>query len=257
MPPPPFALIADLHANLEATEAVLADIDAQGLKEIVCLGDIVGYGPDPDKVVDLVRTRVKTVIAGNHDWAVINKAMGFNTAARDVIEYTRDMMEPKFYQLFGKTRERWHFLESLPDLIEQDGLQFVHGSLRERLMEYTFGDRHRLYNPGQLDDLFTRVQKICFYGHTHFPVVIRDDKKCWYPFEPDTAFSPEPGRKYLCNVGSVGQPRDGDPRSCYAIYDGKTISYRRVVYDVETTRTKILAIDSMEQYLADRLRTGK
>jgi len=257
MPGTPFALIADLHANLEATEAVLADIDAQGIKEIVCLGDIVGYGPDPDKVVDLVRSRVQTVIAGNHDWAVINKAMGFNSAARDVIEYTRDMMEPKFYQLFGRTRERWTFLEGLPDLIEENDLQFVHGSLRERLMEYTFGDRHRLFNPAQLDDLFPKVKWICFYGHTHFPVVIRDDKVCWYPFDPGESFAPERGRRYLCNVGSVGQPRDGDPRSCYAIFDGTKISYRRVAYDVETTRKKILAIDAMEQFLADRLRTGK
>ena len=257
MPAPPFALIADLHANLEATEAVLADIGQQGIKEIVCLGDIVGYGPDPDKVVDLVRERVKTVIAGNHDWAVINKAMGFNTAARDVIEYTRDMMEPKFYQLFGKTRERWHFLETLPDLIEQDGLQFVHGSLRERLMEYTFGDRHRLYNPGQLDDLFTRVQRICFYGHTHFPVVIRDDKKCWYPFEPDTAFTPEPGRKYLCNVGSVGQPRDGNWRACYVVLEDNLIVFHRVEYDVEKTIRKIYDTPELDNFLGDRLREGR
>ena len=256
MPAPPFALIADLHANLEATEAVLADIDRQGIKEIVCLGDIVGYGPDPDKVVDLVRGRVKTVIAGNHDWAVINKAMGFNSAARDVIEYTRDMMEPKFYQLFGKTRERWHFLESLPDLIEEDGLQFVHGSLRERLMEYTFGDRHRLYNPGQLDVLFQQVQRICFYGHTHIPGVFTQSGEFITPEDCNYVFRLT-GDKILVNVGSVGQPRDGDPRSCYAVYDGKSITYRRVVYDVETTRSKILAIDAMEQYLADRLRTGK
>jgi diadenosine tetraphosphatase ApaH/serine/threonine PP2A family protein phosphatase len=212
---------------------------------------------DPDKVVDRVMARARHVIAGNHDWAVINKAWGFNPHAREVIEYTRDMMEPKFYHLFGKTRERWSFLEKLPMTLELGDVQLVHGSLRDPLMDYCFGDRHRLYNPEQLDQLFPKVKRLCFCGHTHFPVVIRDDKVCWVPAEPDWRCRLEPGRKYIVNVGSVGQPRDGDPRACYAILEGEAVRYRRVPYDVETTRKKILAVDDTETYLADRLREGK
>lgn len=93
MPAAPFALISDLHANLEATEAVLADISQHGIRSIVCLGDVVGYGPDPDRVLDLVRERARIAVAGNHDWALVNKAHGFNPIAREVIDYTRDMMD--------------------------------------------------------------------------------------------------------------------------------------------------------------------
>lgn len=253
----PFALISDLHANLEAVEAVLADIEKRGLPEIVCIGDLVGYGPNPNEVVDLIMARVKTVVAGNHDWAVINKAYGFSERAREAIDYHRELMEPKFYHLIGKTRERWQFLEKLPKALETDDYQFVHGSLRDPLMEYVFGDRHRLFRPEQLDELFPKVKWICFSGHTHFPTVIRDDKLCWYPSEEQPSFTFERDHKYIVNVGSVGQPRDKDPRSCYASFDGKTITYYRVSYDVEKTRQKILAIDAMEKYLADRLVKGE
>ncbi|MBI4563341.1 MAG: metallophosphoesterase family protein [Planctomycetes bacterium] len=257
MPKPPFALISDLHANLEATEAVLADIEREGVKDIVCLGDIVGYGPDPDKVVDIVKRRAAVVIAGNHDWAVLNKPHGFNPLARNVIEYTRDMMEPKLYHVFGKTRERWTFLENLAAVIQDGDLTYVHGSLRDPLMDYCFGDRHALWNPAQLDQIFPKVKWLCFCGHTHFPTVIREDKVCWYPAEGRMEHALDRGRKYIINTGSVGQPRDGDPRACYAILTGEAVRYRRVPYDIEKTRGKILAIDAYEKVLADRLQKGK
>ncbi len=253
----PFAVISDLHANLEALEAVLADIDAQGLGEIACLGDIVGYGPDPGPVADLVRERATKAVAGNHDWALINRPLGFNPLAKDVIEYTRDMLEPKFYHLFGETRERWAYLEGLPTVLEEGDLAFVHASLRDPLMDYCFGDRHPMWNPKQLEEIFPKVKRICFAGHTHYPAVIRDDAVCWYPKDDAPRFPLEAGRKYIVNVGSVGQPRDGDPRACYAVFEGDAVRYRRVPYDVERTRDKIIAIDAIEVRLGDRLREGK
>lgn len=253
---PPFALISDIHANVEALEAVLADLDRRGVGDLVCLGDMVGYGPDPDKVVDLIRARAGTVVAGNHDWALLNRPYGFNEMAKEVIEYTRDMLEPKFYHLFGRTRDRWDFIEKLPQTLEIGDFTFVHGSLLDPLMDYCFGDRHRLWNPKQIDAIMPKLKWICFAGHTHFPTVIRDDKACWYPMEDAPEHPIERGRKYIINAGSVGQPRDGDPRACYAIFYGDRIRYFRVPYDVEKTRAKILAIDRMESALADRLLKG-
>lgn len=253
----PIALISDVHANLEALEAVLASIDREGVRQIVCLGDIVGYGPDPEAVVDVIRRRARTCVAGNHDWALLNRPLGFNPLAAEVIRYTRDMMEPKFYQLFGKARVRWRFLESLPDRLEEGDLQFVHASPRDPLMEYVFGDRHPLFSREQLDELFPLVRRICFHGHTHLPGVIREDGVCWYPREGSGTLALQSGRRYLVDVGSVGQPRDGDPRACYAIFDGASVAVRRVPYDVERTRAKILSIDAMEERLADRLLAGR
>ncbi len=257
MPPTPYALISDLHANLEATDAVLADIDAQKIATIVCLGDLVGYGPDPEAVVDRVSKRAKLILAGNHDWALINRPLGFSKLATDVIEYTRDMMEPKFYHLFGKTRERWSFLEHLPMQQEDGDVTFVHASLRDPIMDYCFGDDSPMWNPEQVDEIMAKVKWLCFCGHTHFPVVIRNDHRCWYPKDGDLEHPLDRTAKYVINVGSVGQPRDGDPRACYAIFDGRSVRYRRVEYAVQKTREKILAIDAMEASLGERLLQGR
>jgi len=257
VPKQPFAVMSDIHANLEAMEAVHADINGLGISQVVCLGDVVGYGPNPSEATDFVMAHATVIVAGNHDWAVINKPFGFNRVAAEAIEYTRDMMEPKFYQLFGGTHDRWHFLENLPQLIEDGDSTFVHGSVREPLSDYCFGDTHQLWNPAQIDEIFAQVRRICFCGHTHLPVVVRDDKTCWYPSLGATDLTLEPGRKYIVNVGSVGQPRDGDPRACYAVFSEDRVCFRRITYDVEAIVQKILAIDALEDRLADRLRRGK
>jgi predicted phosphodiesterase len=254
---PPFAVVSDIHANLEAMEALHAEIHRQGIRQVVCLGDIVGYGPNPSETTDFVMAHATLVVAGNHDWAVINKPVGFNHVAAEAIEYAHDMMEPKFYHLFGQTKARWHFLENLPQQVEDGDLTFVHGSVRDPLSDYCFGDGHLLWNPRQLGEIFPRIRRVCFCGHTHFPVVIRDDLVCWTPSGAAANLRLEPGRKYVVNVGSVGQPRDGDPRACYAIFTGEEVLFRRVAYDVEGIVRKILEIDALEDRLADRLRTGK
>ncbi len=253
----PFAVISDIHANMEAMEALHADIHAAGIRHVVCLGDIVGYGPNPNETTDFVMEHATITVAGNHDWAVINKPFGFSHVAAEAVEYTHDMMEPKFYQLFGNTHDRWHFLEHLPLQIDDGDLTFVHGSVRDPLSDYCFGSGHKLWNPRQMAEIFPLVKRICFCGHTHFPVLIRDDKTCFYPTEAGADFPLEPGRKYVVNVGSVGQPRDGDPRACYAIFFGDRIRFRRIPYDIEGIVRKILAIDALEDRLAERLRTGR
>ncbi len=255
---PPFALVSDLHANLEATKAVMADIDRCGIRSIACLGDIVGYGPDPGPVIDIVRRRCHVAVVGNHDWAARHGELQFlfNVVARAAIDYTRDVLEPKPH---ASTRAlaRWRYLKQLPTVVVEESLSFVHGSLRKPLMEYCFGDRHALWDPAQLDALFPRVLWICFAGHTHFPAVIRDNQTCWYPTDSESACELTRGEKYIINAGSVGQPRDGDPRACYAVFEGDAVRYRRVAYDVECTRRKILAMPALADRLGDRLLRGR
>ncbi|MHC5079538.1 MAG: metallophosphoesterase family protein, partial [Planctomycetota bacterium] len=189
----PIAFISDIHANLEALNAVLEDIRGQDCARVVCLGDLVGYGPDPDDVVSLIMDNAAVTIAGNHDWALLNRPLGFNRLAKEVIEYTKDLMEPKFYHLFGKTHDRWEFLEGLPETQVEGSLLFVHGSPRDPTTDYVFGDRSKLWNPEQIEEIMNDVEWLCFCGHTHFPVVIRDDLSCWYPEETATEFDLERG----------------------------------------------------------------
>jgi predicted phosphodiesterase len=256
---PPFALVSDLHANLEATKAVLADIDRRGVRTIACLGDIVGYGPDPALVIDAVRRHCGVAVAGNHDWAVRHGDLQFlfNFVASAAVDHTRDVLEPRSDGASPEALARWRYLGTLPTVAVQGSLSFVHGSLRNPLMEYCFGDRHTMWDPAQLEALFPRVLWICFAGHTHFPVVIRDNRTCWYPTGAESVCSLKRGRKYIINAGSVGQPRDGDPRACYAVFEGDAVRYVRVAYDVELTRRKILSMPALADRLGDRLLRGR
>ena len=160
----------------------------------------------------------------------------------------------------GKCREkRWEFLAERPRTFRENGLLFVHGSARNPLNEYVFPED--IYNQRKMERIFALVERYCFQGHTHVPGIFTEQM-------PDDLYqfhSPEEidyvhrldGRKTLCNVGSVGQPRDGDWRACYVLLDGDTIRYRRVEYDIDTTIKKIYAIPDLENFLGDRLRDGR
>jgi diadenosine tetraphosphatase ApaH/serine/threonine PP2A family protein phosphatase len=255
----PLALISDLHANLEATQAVLADIDRLGIAPIACLGDLVGYGPDPGPVLDLVRDRVGIAVCGNHDQAVVEglSVFGFNRFAREAIEFTRDALLPQPHRASRATRDRWRYLENLPQVVKEGDASFVHGTLRHPLTEYCFGIREPWWNPDQIDELMPLIDRLCFAGHTHVPVVIDDRKACRYPRGVESAIRLDRSRKYIVNAGSVGQPRDGDPRACYAVFDGESVRYRRVPYDAEATRRKIIAMPMLADRLGDRLLEGR
>lgn len=254
---PPFALVSDLHANLEATRAVLADIDRQGVHAVVCLGDIVGYGPDPAEVLELTLERAAVTVAGNHDWAVLHGAYGFNRSARQAIEYTRSLLRPRRGRSRTSLQKAWQYLDHLPIVLEAGPYTFVHGSLRSPLIDYCFGDRHSRWDPSQVEEIMAQVRGVCFAGHTHFPVVIRDDQVCWYPSDEEPVLELRPDHKYIVNVGAVGQPRDGDPRACYAILSGGQVRYRRVPYDAARTCRKIERIAAIESRLGERLLLGR
>jgi diadenosine tetraphosphatase ApaH/serine/threonine PP2A family protein phosphatase len=251
------AIISDIHSNLEALQAVLKDIEKHHVTEIYCLGDVVGYGPNPRECVDLVM-KCKVVLLGNHDQGAMFDPEGFNTSAERAIFWTRAQLENPNENRQVKER-RWEFLAERPRTYRENGLLFVHGSARNPLNEYVFPED--IYNQRKMERIFALVERYCFQGHTHVPgVFVEQAPEDLYQFaspeEADGVFRLD-GRKALCNVGSVGQPRDGDWRACYILLDGDVIRYRRVEYDIETTIQKIYAIPELENFLGDRLRDGR
>lgn len=245
------AIISDIHGNLEAFQAVLSDIDRQGIQEIICLGDIVGYGPNPCECVDLV-ARCKLGVLGNHDQGALFDPEGFSSAAEKAIFWTRDQLESQGTE--EQRAARCNYLAELPRVARLNGLLFVHGSPRNPLSEYIFPDD--VYNPKKLEKLFALVEKACFQGHTHVPGVFTSHGKFFAPSDIGMSFVLG-NDKAMINVGSVGQPRDADPRACYVVLDDDVVNYRRVEYPVDVTVAKIHAIPELDRHLGDRLREGR
>lgn len=245
-----FLILSDLHANLTALDASLA-----AAKELwdraVCLGDLVGYGPDPNEVVDRIRELGATSIRGNHDKAGsgLADAEDFNPVARAAAVWTRDQLRP----------ENLTYLQQLPSgPLEVDGITLIHGALRDE-DEYVFA-------PAQaLDGLLGSPSPLSFFGHTHFQggFSFRDNKLTVVqlrpaPGESFAALQIEAGTRYLLNPGSVGQPRDGDARAAFAIADmgHQVVEYWRVPYDVEAVQKRMLHA-GLPQPLVLRLAFGR
>lgn len=250
------AVISDIHSNLEALTAVLADIDSQGVDEIFCLGDVVGYGPNPRECVDLVRQRCKVCLLGNHDHGAMYHPDGFNACAEQAIFWTREELE-KPYGNADDCDERWNFLGNLPRSHSEDRMIFVHGSARNPLNEYVFPED--VYHERKLEKIFAQVQWLSFQGHTHVPGIFTQGDR--YMFRSPDEFGGvrqlSADAKYMINVGSVGQPRDNDNRACYIIFDTDTVNYRRVPYDYTKTAAKIGAIKDLDNFLGERLTAGR
>jgi predicted phosphodiesterase len=246
------AIISDIHSNLEAFQAVVKDIETLKITEIYCLGDVVGYGPNPRECVDLVM-QCKIVLLGNHDQGAMFDPEGFNPSAERAIFWTRQQLETADGNRQLKEK-RWEFLAERPRQHREESYLFVHGSARNPLNEYVFPED--VYNQRKMERIFSLVDKYCFQGHTHVPGIFTENLQFHSPEDVNYEYKLD-ARKTLCNVGAVGQPRDGDWRACYVLLDDDTIRYRRVEYDVETTIKKIYAIPDLENFLGDRLREGR
>ena len=250
------AIISDLHSNREALEAVFAHIRGLGLETIYCLGDIVGYGPDPEFCVDLVRGHSEVTLMGNHDEALFLDASDFNPHARAAIEYTRSRMQPRWYSS-GEKRARWKWLKSLPLVHTEGRFVFVHGSPRDPVREYVLSTDGFL-NPDKLRQIFDSFEGVAVGGHTHHPGVHDEDLRFRGLNGQDShSVELEEGRKYFVNVGSVGQPRDNDNRACYAVVEEGRVTWHRVPYDFQATARKILDTGQLSEILARRLSLGK
>lgn len=238
-----YAVLSDIHGNLEALQAVLAD-GATRADAVVCLGDVVGYGADPEACIDVIAGRAITIVAGNHEHAVAGllDLDWLNEYARAAVEWTRERLDD----------DQVSYLATLPLVGEVGDATLVHASpARPDEWDYLVSAQ----------DGFAAFRafttRLCFVGHSHRPAA-------WSLGSSGPEFVPgavelglEPGRRYLVNVGSVGQPRDHDPRAAYALWDAERgrLAIRRVAYDVDTARRKILA-GGLPRLLADRLPRG-
>ena len=245
------ALISDIHGNLEALQAVTRDIKEQGVTEIYCLGDIIGYGPNPCECIDIVMDCNVTLL-GNHDQAAMFDPEGFNSGAERAIFWTRGELEGD--RNTTRREQRLDFLGDLPRVHHEDKMMFVHGSPRSPLNEYIFPDD--IYNHRKMERLFALVEKWCFVGHTHVPGIFTEQMEFLEPDQIGYQYTQGEG-KAIVNIGSVGQPRDADPRSCYVIFNGNNVTYRRVEYDPTATIEKIYKIPDLDNFLGDRLREGR
>ncbi len=249
------AIVSDLHANLEATRAVMADIAEHNAEDIICLGDIIGYGPNPLECIDIAMD-FKVTLQGNHEKAALVNLDGanFNTIARGAIEWTRkqlDMLDPGMRAANGR---RWDFLGELDEICNDNGRTFVHGTPRFPTIEYLYEDDIRF--PKKLGPIFELVDHVCFTGHTHIPGIWTEDMVFIPPVEADYRYRLTK-KKTIVNVGSVGQPRDGDIRASYILLEEDRIFFRRVPYPVEETFRKIQAVPELDPALARRLTVAR
>ncbi len=237
-------LLGDIHANLEALQAVLRAAVKQKITHFACLGDIVGYGADPGPCVREIMKLGCPTVAGNHDFAVVGYTSDdyFNPFARDAVVWTRKQLSP----------EETDFLTSLP---------FIHNDLNDFTVVHATLDEPEKW--GYVLNFFDAARcfrflktRICFIGHSHIPIILEKCETIEAIYE--TKYRLKPDCKYIINIGSVGQPRDGNYRACFAIYDTKemVVEIKRVAYDVGKAQAKIVK-SGLPEVLADRLGIGK
>ncbi|MGD2174402.1 MAG: metallophosphoesterase family protein [Candidatus Brocadiaceae bacterium] len=248
------AVISDIHANLEAFQAVLDDMKGQGADEVICLGDFVGYGPNPLECIDLA-VDFDITLKGNHEKALLTEFEGsnFNSRAKGSLNWTREQLSP-----LNDDREanlkRWDFLGALEDSHAEDDILYVHGTPREPITEYLYP--RDIYRTEKLRALFAAIDWLCFCGHSHVPGIWTEDMIYLTPQEVNYRYHLV-RKKTIVNVGSVGQPRDGDNRATYVLFDGNRVIFRKVDYDVEKTARKIRAVPELDPFLAERLLEGR
>lgn len=248
-----WAAISDIHGNLEALEAVLADLAKHAVSRIYCLGDVLGYGPNPVECLEHA-TKWNMVLLGNHDQAAMFNPDGFGANAERAILWTRGVLESS-----GRD-DLWDFLAARPRSHKEGEFLFVHGTPRNTLNEYLFPED--VHNDRKMKQIGSLISNFCLNGHSHVPGVYTEPDKgdgVWdfTPPEGLPGFHRLDGRKTVINVGSVGQPRDLDWRACYVLIDGWDVSFHRVEYDVEKTVKKIYAVPELANFLGDRLREGR
>lgn len=249
-----FAVVSDIHGNLEALQSVLARIKQLAISEIVCLGDIIGYGPNPLECIDLVAKHCQQTVMGNHDFGVLYEPANFNTGAERACFWTRQQL---LSEADGKRRRtRIRLLGLAPAKIIRGNMNFVHGSPRRPINEYIFPDD--VYsNTDKMMSIFERIDSFCFVGHTHFAGVFLPDPDFYSPGELDHHFTLASAERAIINVGSVGQPRDKDPRAAFVTVNEIEVKFIRVEYDIQTVAEKIREINQLDDFYGIRLYEGR
>ncbi len=244
------AILSDVHANLEALEVVLEDLARRECDQIVCLGDFVGYGPNPNECVEMMRPRVEgRSVAGNHDWAAVGRLeiTYFNSFAQEAIRWTQQALRPSTTAFISALPTEWSHDGAVPFLA-------VHGSPRDPIEEYV------LDSSTAEENFRHRPFALCLHGHTHVPAVFVEEEGAveTRAFLAEEPLRLQPSARYLINVGSVGQPRDGDPRAAYAVLDEDppTVTLIRLPYTLARTQEKMIR-EGLPEMLAERLGVGR
>jgi len=253
----PTAIVSDIHSNIHALNAVLEDARACSVQRVVCLGDVIGYGAHPIECIDAART-FDFCLRGNHEDGIAGKLDLFNEDARQAALWTRRLLKAGLLAPEEK-KNRWQFVQERPRRREEEGAMFVHGSPRNPVWEYLFDfDCADLFGRAsdKVMENLALVSEFCFVGHTHVPGVIDDGGRFIHLEALGDPFELETGAKAIVNVGSVGQPRDGDPRASYALFDGRKVTFRRVEYDVAAACQDIIAEPDLPDSAGQRLLQG-
>ena len=239
-----YGIFSDIHSNLEALRNVIKAYKKERIDTYLCIGDVVGYASNPQECLASVKSICSVIVAGNHDWAVSGLfPIGyFNSEAKDAILWTKKHMDSDQLQA----------LRALPLVYENKDLVLVHGTLvNPAAFDYMTDSSTAIQS-------FTALEKtVCFVGHTHQPVIFSQNKAGVVSRSLDKILKLKEGYTYIVNVGSVGQPRDGDPKASYCIYDTekKELLIKRVAYTIAAAREKIYAA-GLPRFLGDRLLAG-
>ncbi len=241
--PAKYAIFGDVHGNLEALNAVLESMKQEGVTHYACVGDIVGYGANPTECVETIRALGGKTVLGNHDAGAVGKTdiRFFNSAAREAVEWSKEVLD-------DTSRS---FLSALPYVARTDCFTLVHATLGNP-EDWTY-----IFSPYEAESYFPyQEDPVCFVGHTHVPCCFSTNSL--QGFSRARTIHLKAGVKYIVNVGSVGQPRDGNPLACYVVYDlvEDLIKYVRVPYDMHTAQKKIIHA-GLPHVLAMRLEWGK
>jgi diadenosine tetraphosphatase ApaH/serine/threonine PP2A family protein phosphatase len=271
LPYPLTAIISDLHSNLPSLLTAIGDARERGVRRYVCCGDVIGYGARPRECLSLVMELCVPgahdqgtgesledglCLQGNHELALLGSAEDFNPKARAAIDWTRVALNG------GDDKDQryamWDFLGAIEPTAYDEVAMFAHGSPREPVREYLL--------PRDVEDrpkmraCFDAMQRdVCFVGHSHVPGVYYEDGSYFLPKGTQGPYDLGlgPGRRAIVNVGSVGQPRDGDNRLSYVVFDGRALTFVRLAYDYQLAAEQIRAVDDLPTYLADRLSVGR
>jgi len=240
-----YGIFADIHANLEALDKVIAAYKNEAIDKYLCLGDIVGYATNPNECCQKVKEIASITVAGNHDWASVDlfSLNYFNRYAKEAILWTKEHL----------SKDNGYFLSTLKLVYQNEDLTLVHGTLNNP------ADFNYLIDIEAAQETFKLMQtKVCFVGHSHVPGIFVKDKNGYLGYLEDNLITLKDQNYYIINVGSVGQPRDGSPLATYCIYDTekKEVSIKRVSYDFQTTRKKIIQA-GLPAFLGNRLMIGR
>jgi diadenosine tetraphosphatase ApaH/serine/threonine PP2A family protein phosphatase len=243
------AVLSDIHGNWPAFRAVLDHLShlAEPVERIICLGDVIGYGPDPIKCLQAVSEHCSVCLMGNHEWAVLHGAEGFNPVAAKATQWTR-------HRLQGTPWLKW--VKGLRHSWQERGVLYLHASVKDPLMDYVREpDSPEAFWEARdtLREEFTDFD-LCFTGHNHRAFLVTEEGFL-YPHEEFRRFRVKEAKLYVC-VGSVGQPRDGNADASFVIHDGESVEFVRVPYDIELAAARVREV-GLPEVLGDRLFRGR